>query len=98
MASNPAPQGKIVKGTGQPRTPTPGKPYLGGNASSQATYLGRVIIEVWDNPNYPDPSWGFSYTYDLGTLTTVTGKQLLQRVADKFPQRFGKDRDSMQEA
>ncbi len=97
MASNPTPQGKIVKGTGQPRTPSTGKPFLSSTASSQATYLGRVIIEVWNNANYPDPSWGLSYAYDLGALATVSGKQLLQRVADSFPPRFAKDRDEMQE-
>jgi len=97
MASNPAPEGKIVKGDGKPRVPTTGQPFLGGNASPEATYLGRVIIEVWDNPKYPDPSWGLTYAYDRGALTTVSGKELLQRVADSFPTRFRKERDSMQD-
>jgi hypothetical protein len=97
MAVNPAPKGKIVKGNGQPKTPVSGEPFLTANASGQAIFLGRVIIEVWDNANYPDASWGLTYTYDLGKLTTVSGKQLLQRVADSFPARFGKDRDLMQD-
>jgi hypothetical protein len=67
---------------------------------SNGRYLGRVIIEVWDNPAVPADkaaAWGLAYTYTVGENSPVNAKQLCQRVAEAFPIRFMQDRDLMED-
>jgi hypothetical protein len=93
MGDKPTPTRKTTKGNGEPKAPQRGKPYL-SQGGGHATYLGRVIIEVWDDAGYGDPSWGLSYTYDLAP-TGVSGKELLDRVASNFSERLQKDKPLM---
>jgi hypothetical protein len=63
-----------------------GKPILAAQ-SAGATYLGRVVIEVWDTGRSHDPSFGLTFSSDA-----VDGnhRNLLRHVANGLPTRVAK--------
>lgn len=78
---------------------TEGQPLI-SEGGSGAVFLGRVVIEVWDQADlravrqsYPG---SLAYQCQMGALTLVTQVQLLQHVAKALPARVADDAPYME--
>jgi len=61
-----------------------GKPMFSGGGPT-ATYVGRVVIELWESPNMTDEQ---TMAITTDTTGSVDWKTLLQRVAAALPARI----------
>lgn len=75
-----------------------GDPII-SSGGDDTVYLGRVIIEVWENRQNPQMSGPHSLAYmaQVAKSAKVSNLELLDRVAKDFPVRHAKNRSSSQQ-
>jgi hypothetical protein len=91
-------QAKVTK-ENNPLTILSGQPII-SEAGPGSQYLGRVIIELWDNSDHPDKTGSatLAYQVDPGANGPLNQIELLDRASSAFPARFARDRSSMNDS
>jgi hypothetical protein len=66
-----------------------GKPFV-GRADSDKTYVGRIIVELYEGPHITSDANGLVLNVSPAIDSTITHEALLKRVAAAFPARAEK--------